>query len=204
MAPTTADQNPAGRGRKVLECACRPFRHGGGQGCQGIRRRESCDIRRRRRPIQGFRRSKPEERIGGVSLEPVVIGLPLQRQCAAFVTRQAEGIAREVVDRGIARAAIEGLAGDFGRGLGWIDPGDVRDAADVQKHQRRQRADPSRQRVVIEGRERRALPARSHIGAAKVPGDGLPQCRRQAFAGPRLMRPPPARVMRQGLAVKPH
>ena len=71
------------------------------------------------------------------------------------------------------------------------DPGDVGDAADIQHRQRARQI--ARQRRVVDRGQRRALPARRHIGRAEIVGDrqagcaGQPRRRRRSArcgAGP--------------------
>jgi len=92
----------------------------------------------------------------------------------------------------------------LGAGLARIDPGQIADTAEVEESHRRLQLHPAGQGEMIERRQRRALPAQLHIGAAKIPHHRQDQNRSHHRAVARRMGAAPARIMRQGRAVKAH
>ena len=128
------------------------------------------------------------------------------RQGAAVIVDQPAPRQHQIIDRRIGRPGVEGQASarHLWRRLARIDPGHIAHAAQVQKHQRRIGPQPLGQREVIKRHKRRALPPQRNVGAAEIPDHRQAQHLGQQRAIAGLMRAAPARLMRQGLAVKAH
>ena len=129
---------------------------------------------------------------------------PCARKRTVAVAREPRPLGHEVVDRRVGGARVEGKERTRRLGCGGarIDPGQVADAAEVEKAQRALRPDPPCAGEVVERRERRALAAQSHVGRAEVPDHRQSQSLGQRCAIAQLVRAAAFRVMGQGLAVE--
>jgi hypothetical protein len=85
-----------------------------------------------------------------------------------------------------------------------VDPCQVADPAEVEDRKRASAPILRAQAKVIERRQRRALAAHLHIGAAEIPDHRAGPASARTPPSPSLVRAAPARVMRQRLAVEPH
>ncbi len=91
---------------------------------------------------------------------------PLRRLLAVAIEPLSRARAHEVVDQRIAGPDV---AGD--RLALAVDIGDVGDAADIEHGDRMRPVEPVDQRAVKDRHERRALPARRHVGGAEIEHD---------------------------------
>ena len=207
VPPAAGDQDAGDRGGKVDL----PGGHGGGgdggQGGGGIGVGQHVQMVEQAGEIvavQRLRRCEVEPGIGQDRGDESLIHRPLRGERAACVMGQAKAGAHQVVQRRIGRAGVEGQkrAGASGPGAARVDPGQVADTTKVQEGDGFGRADVAGQREVVERGQRRALPAHRHVGAAEIPDGRQAQKLRQDRAVAALVGAAPARVMRQGLAVK--
>ena len=126
----------------------------------------------------------------------VVVHAPLGRQGAVLVARQAAALLHPVVDHGVAGAGIEcqQLAGA-------PDPGDVRNAADIEDGDRPLRQ-PGRKCAVVDGSERGALSAGGAVRRPQVVDHVDADAARQKGAIAELDRHALLGRMPDGVAVK--
>ena len=110
--------------------------------------------------IQGLRRRPCEIGVGEKLGEQIAVRRSRCGERAIPVERLAAALEQEIVKQGGGGAGIEG---DDGLA---IEIRHVRDAAEVEDHQRLGEA--GGQRLVVERRERRPLPARGYVGVAEA------------------------------------
>ena len=166
VPPAAADHNLARRLAQHLE----PDSHGlGHEGDQG---------RSRVLQFAGFQRFEGEiEAIEGLGRRRPEIGVAQQAGQNSFVDPTDAGVAPLVVeasgapgldqqvDHAVARASVEG-----GDPAVFRDEGDIGDAADVEHRERGLQSRGPGAGQVVDGGQRRALPAGRHVGGAEVVG----------------------------------
>jgi hypothetical protein len=106
--------------------------------------------------------------------------------------------AHEVINQRVARP---GVAGD--RILACLHISHIGDATYVEHRQRARPVEIPRNGLMEGGNDRRALPARRHVGGAKIMRDRDPEAFRQPCAVADLHRQPLLRLVQNRLAVKP-
>jgi len=168
---------------------CRPV--GGGQVCQAARRQRGRKIK----PVQGFRRGTLEIRVAQQALKHPLVHLARPGQCAIPVKCLTGVAADPVIQRPVAGAGVEGdqLALP-------ADPGDVRDAADIEDGERLWQV-PG-QGGMINRRKRRTFAPGGDIGGPEVMGNRQAGLRRQARRIANLPGPPAIGLMQDRLAME--
>ena len=123
--------------------------------------------------------------------------MPRVGQRAARIERLARALHHEIIHQRIARPGIEGE--NF---IAFADPRHIRHTANIHNRHGTRQSIRQRPRAVIQRQERRALPARLYIRAAKIGNDINPGCSGQRIAIADLQRKAVIRVMRNRLPVK--
>ena len=207
MPPAAGDQPVRDRGREMT-LGCGDAGSGYFGKCRGGIR--SGEIRHRRRQIG---KGIPIERFGRGALEiPMAerlfhnraIGVPGPGYGTIQIHHPGPARPDQIIERRVARPGIKGQKrpGIFGPGLVQIRPGHIPDTANID-HRNPAREPARAQRMKMEERRKgRALAARRHIRAAKIPDHRrLPECR-QFRAISDLAGAASGGIMGQGLAVK--
>ena len=112
-------------------------------------------------PVDRFGRRAVEKRRGEIRRHDILGDAPASGELSVLVPGPPGVAFDPLVEERVAGAGVEG---NGGRPVG--DPGKVRHAAQVEHRDRPLHA--RQQRRVVERRERRSLPARRDIGAAKI------------------------------------
>ena len=155
-------------------------------------------------PVQRLGGHPCEIGLGQKQLKRAGLYLPARRGLAALVKGQPQTRLHQIVDGCIGGPRVESQQRAFrlGQGDRRIHPGQVPHPAKVQKGHRPRQPRIAGAGVVKKRRERCALSAQMHIGAAEIPHDGQPQMIRQRCTIAHLQRPLHARRMGQRLPVK--
>ena len=103
--------------------------------------------------------------MGQIGVQHGLIDRPGRRQTATLVHPLLHAGLDQQIDHAVGRTGIEGLQLAVG-----ADQGDVADPAQIKHGDRARHSRLANQRRVIDGRQRRTLPARRHVGAAEVKG----------------------------------
>ena len=179
----------------------------GGQRRDGVMRLQLPRLRHNTRKtvtIQRFRRHFKEIRVLRECAQHLFRNLAFCRQSPACVKSLIKKRKDRVIDRCIGGPGVKGKQRALSRRIitHRIDPSKVAHTAQVEKGHRLPQGRKFRHRMVIKGRERRALSAELHVRAAEIPDHGFAHHFSQNRAIARLMGAHIGRVMGESLTMK--
>ena len=177
------------------------------QCCNAILDTQIGDIRQQIRkfvPVQRLRRHSIEK---GARQKPInngVTHIAARRKFAIAVKGLISAPRNEIIDQRISRPCVhrqqrQRVIWPVLRG---IDPRQIRNAADIQKHDRRSQAQILGQRIVEKRHQRRTFAAHLNIRRSEIPDNRLPQNLGQNSTITDLQRTASLGLMRNGLSVK--
>mmetsp|Transcript_11759 Transcript_11759/g.18912 ORF Transcript_11759/g.18912 Transcript_11759/m.18912 type:complete len:236 (-) Transcript_11759:162-869(-) len=154
--------------------------------------------------VEGLGRNTGKVWLGQKQLQRARLYLALGRDRAARIKGHAQTRLHQIVDRRIGRPGVKGQQSSviLGPRNPRINPGNVANAAQVQKCHRRIGAKPLGTGEMKERGQRRALPAQFNIGRAEIPHHRHAKRIRERRPIAQLQGALRARRMGHGLAMK--